>query len=107
MVKTSPLVPFNGIKLKYGFCFTPKPSAKTNNDVDLLALIFSILRGWKTILFLALLGLLIGVLYSRYETTIFKSDALIQIESSSGGISALGSNISDLVASSNTGTIIF
>ena len=65
-----------------------KPSAKTNNDVDLLALIFSILRGWKTILFLALLGLLIGVLYSRYETTIFKSDALIQIESSSGGISA-------------------
>ena len=76
-----------------------KPSAKTNNDVDLLALIFSILRGWKTILFLALLGLLIGVLYSRYETTIFKSDALIQIESSSGGISALGSNISDLVAS--------
>lgn len=76
-----------------------KPSAKTNNDVDLLALIFSILRGWKTILFLALLGLLIGVLYSRYETTIFKSDALIQIESSSGGVSALGSNISDLVAS--------
>ena len=42
--------------------------------------------------------MLIGVLYSRYETTIFKSDALIQIESSSGGVSALGSNISDLVA---------
>lgn len=76
-----------------------KPSAEANNDIDLLALVFSILRGWKTILFLALLGLLIGVLYSRYETTIFKSDALIQIESSSGGISALGSNISDLVAS--------
>ncbi|MGP4715572.1 polysaccharide biosynthesis tyrosine autokinase [Psychrobacter sp. T6-6] len=79
-----------------------KPSAETNNDIDLLALIFSILRGWKTILFLALLGLLIGVLYSRYETTIFKSDALIQIESSSGGISALGSNISDLVASESS-----
>ena len=79
-----------------------KPSAKTNNDIDLLALIFSILRGWKTILFLALLGLLIGVLYSRYETTIFKSDALIQIESSSGGISALGSNISDLVATESS-----
>lgn len=76
-----------------------KPSAESNNDIDILAIIFSILRGWKTILFLALLGLLIGVLYSRYETTIFKSDALIQIESSSGGISALGSNISDLVAS--------
>ncbi|GLR28028.1 tyrosine-protein kinase Etk/Wzc [Psychrobacter pacificensis] len=79
-----------------------KPSAESNNDIDILAIIFSILRGWKTILFLALLGLLIGVLYSRYETTIFKSDALIQIESSSGGVSALGSSISDLVATESS-----
>ena len=76
-----------------------KPALESNNDVDLLALVFSILRGWKTILFFALLGLLIGVLYSRYETTTFRSDALIQIESGSNGISALGANVSDLVSS--------
>ncbi|MGP4952685.1 polysaccharide biosynthesis tyrosine autokinase [Psychrobacter sp. T6-1] len=74
-----------------------KSTSESNNDVDLLALVFSILRGWKTILFFALLGLLIGVLYSRYETTTFKSDALIQIEATSGGVSALGSSISELV----------
>ncbi|MFK4000662.1 GNVR domain-containing protein [Psychrobacter namhaensis] len=77
-------------------------SKEDNDDIDLMALLFAILRGWKTILFFALIGLLVGVLYSRYETTIFKSDALIQIESSSGGISALGSNISDLVASESS-----
>ena len=76
-----------------------KPALESNNDVDLLALVFSILRGWKTILFFALLGLLIGVLYSRYETTTFRADALIQIESGSNGISALGANVSDLVSS--------
>ncbi|MGP4714459.1 MULTISPECIES: polysaccharide biosynthesis tyrosine autokinase [unclassified Psychrobacter] len=76
-----------------------KPDMEAKNDVDLLALAFSILRGWKTILFFALLGLLIGVLYSRYETTTFRSDALIQIESGSNGITALGANVSDLVSS--------
>jgi len=71
-----------------------------SDDIDLMALLFAILRGWKTILFFALLGLLIGVLYSRYETLIFQSDALIQIEATSGGgISALGASISDLVPS--------
>ncbi len=78
-----------------------KPAAENNNDIDLLALLSVFLRGWKTILFFALLGLLIGVLYSRYENPTFKSDALIQIEEQSQGVSsALGS--SDLV-SSNSG----
>lgn len=76
-----------------------KPVAENNDDTDLLAVLFGILRGWKTILFFALLGLLIGVLYSRYETTIYQSNALIQIESSSKGVSALGAGISDLVPS--------
>ena len=74
-----------------------KPASEADNDVDLLALVFSVLRGWKTILFFAVLGVLIGVLYSRYETTIYQSDALLQIETTSGGISALGSSISELV----------
>ena len=73
-------------------------NAGDNDDIDLLALFWVILRGWKIILLLAVLGLIIGVLYSRYVNPTFKSDALVQIEENSSGISALGSDISDLVA---------
>ncbi|TXD98088.1 polysaccharide biosynthesis tyrosine autokinase [Psychrobacter frigidicola] len=73
-------------------------SEKDNNDINLLSLLSVLLRGWKVVVFLTLLGWLIGVLYSRYETPIFKSDALIQVDKSSQGISALGSNISELVS---------
>lgn len=69
------------------------------SDGNILALLFSILRSWKTILFFGLLGLIIGVLYSRYETTIYQSSALIHIEASSKGVSALGSGISELIPS--------
>lgn len=69
-----------------------------NDDIDLLALFWVILRGWKIILLLAVLGLIIGVIYSRYVNPTFKSNALLQIEENSSGISALGSDISDLVA---------
>ena len=73
-------------------------NAGDNDDIDLLALFWVILRGWKIILLLAVLGLIIGVIYSRYVNPTFKSDALVQIEENSSGISALGSDISDLVA---------
>ena len=77
-----------------------KPIAAANNDeLDLLGLLLNILRGWKTILFFTLLALIIGVLYSRYLDPVFQSDALIQIDDKSQGISALGANISDLVSS--------
>jgi len=71
---------------------------KDSNDIDLLALVFVVLRGWKTLLFFAVLGLIIGVLYSRYENPTYKSDALVQIDTASQGVSALGTNISDLVS---------
>ena len=79
------------------------PNSANNNagdsdDIDLLALLWVILRGWKIILFLAILGLIIGVLYGRYVNPTFKSDALIQLEENSSGIAALGSDISDLIA---------
>ncbi|MBP2281469.1 tyrosine-protein kinase Etk/Wzc [Psychrobacter sp. PL19] len=76
-----------------------KPAAeKDDDDIDLLALLLVLLRGWKVVVFLALLGLAIGVLYSRYLNPVFKSDALIQIEEQSQGVSsALDS--SDLVSS--------
>lgn len=73
-------------------------SAEVNDDIDLMALLFTVLRGWKTILFFALIGLLIGVLYGRYVNPTFKSDALIQIEENSQGISALGTSASELIA---------
>lgn len=77
------------------------PKASPNQDkgeIDLLALFWLLLRGWKTILALALLGLLLGVLYSRYVNPTFQSDALVQIDENSQGISELGANISELVA---------
>jgi len=74
-------------------------SKEDNDDIDLMALLFAILRGWKIIVFFAVLGLVIGILYSRYVNPTFKSDALIQIEQNSQGISALGSDISSLVGS--------
>lgn len=73
-------------------------SKENNDDIDLMALLFAILRGWKTVLFFALIGLLIGVLYGRYVNPTFKSDALIQIEENSQGISALGTTASELIA---------
>ena len=74
-------------------------SKEGNDDIDLMALLFSILRGWKVILFFAVLGLAIGILYSRYVNPTFRSDALIQIEEQSKGVAALGSDISDLIGS--------
>lgn len=78
---------------------TSKSATEDDNDIDLLALFLVLLRGWKIILFFALLGLLLGVLYTRYVNPTFRSDALIQIEEGSQGVAALGENISNLVGS--------
>ena len=72
-------------------------SKEDNDEIDLMALLFAILRGWKTVVFFAVLGLVIGVLYSRYVNPTFKSDALIQIDDNSNGVSAFGSDISALI----------
>ncbi|WP_407074187.1 GNVR domain-containing protein [Psychrobacter sp. GW64-MNA-CIBAN-0177] len=72
---------------------------KEGDDIDLMALLLVLLRGWKVVVFFAVLGLIIGILYSRYVNPTFKSDALIQIEENSQGIAALGDSISELVGS--------
>ena len=69
-----------------------------DDEIDLLALLSVLLRGWKIILAFALAGLLLGVLYSRYVNPTYKADALLQLDEKSLGLSALGANISDLVA---------
>ncbi len=68
-----------------------------NSELDLSDLFGSLLRGWKTLLLFALLGLAIGLLYTRYVNPTFQSNALIQIDDRSQGVSALGENISNLV----------
>jgi tyrosine-protein kinase Etk/Wzc len=74
-------------------------SQEDNDDIDLMALLLVLLKGWKIVIFFAVLGLLIGILYSRYVNPTYKSDALIQIEENSQGIAALGESISELVGS--------
>ena len=77
-------------------------SNSDNDEIDLMALLLALLRGWKTILFFILLGLVIGILYSRYVNPTFRSDALIQIDEKSSGLPALGENISDLLGTENS-----
>lgn len=76
--------------------------AQRDDEIDLLALLLALLRGWKTILAFTLLGLLLGITYSRYVQPTFQTDGLIQIDSQSKGISALGSNISELVGTESS-----
>lgn len=69
----------------------------TDKNNDLLGLFLVLLRGWKIIALFAILGLIIGVLYVRYENPTFKSDALIQIDETSQNLSGLGTNIAELL----------
>jgi len=77
--------------------FSNTASKEDNDEIDLIALLFAILRGWKVIVFFTVLGLVVGILYSRYVNPTFKSDALIQVEDSSQGVPALGNDISSLI----------
>lgn len=72
-------------------------SSQKDDEIDLIALLLTLLSGWKTILTCALLGLALGITYSRYVHPTYQTDALIQIDDKAKGISALGTNISELV----------
>ncbi|WP_435980178.1 polysaccharide biosynthesis tyrosine autokinase [Psychrobacter sp. DM4] len=68
-----------------------------NSELDLLGL-FDVLRcEWKIILLFVSLGIILAVLYSRYVTPIYQSDALVQVDENSQGIPGLGENISGLI----------
>lgn len=77
-------------------------ATQKDDEIDLIALLLTLLRGWKMILACALLGLALGFTYSRYVQPTYQTDALIQIDKKSQGISALGSNISELVGAEAT-----
>ena len=76
---------------------TINDATQKDDEIDLIALLLTLLQGWKTILACALLGLALGVTYSRYVQPTYKTDALLQIDDKAKGISALGANISELV----------
>lgn len=84
------------------------PNTSVNNakqeddEINLIALLLTLLRGWKTILACALLGLALGITYSRYVQPTYQTDALLQIDDKSKGIAALGTDISDLVGESTS-----
>ena len=79
-------------------------ATQKDDEIDLIALLLTLLRGWKTILACALLGLALGFTYSRYVQPTYQSDALIQIDKKSQGIAALGANISELVGAETSPT---
>lgn len=84
----------------------PNPSTndttQQDDEIDLIALLLTLLRGWKTILACALLSLTLGVTYSRYVQPTYQTDALLQIDEKSKGVAALGANISELVGESGS-----
>lgn len=77
-------------------------ATQKDDVIDLVALLLILLRGWKTILACALLGLALGVTYSRYVQPTYQTDALLQIDEKAKGIAALGTNISELVGESTS-----
>ena len=77
-------------------------TTQQDDEIDLIALLLILLRGWKTILACALLGLALGVTYSRYVQPTYQTDALLQIDEKAKGIAALGTNISELVGESTS-----
>ena len=77
-------------------------ATQKDDEIDLIALLLTLLRGWKTILACALLGLALGVTYSRYVQPTYQTDALLQIDEKSKGIAALGADISNLVGESTS-----
>lgn len=71
---------------------------KVNDDeIDLRALIAVLLNHWKLILSMLLLGLLGGIYYAQSATPIYQSNALIQVDKKSSGVSALGADVADLL----------
>lgn len=83
---------------------SPASKSKANeDDFNPLYLLGLLLNGWKTILGCALLSLILGITYSRYTyQPIYKTDALVKISDSSKGVSALGDNISEFMASDSS-----
>lgn len=67
------------------------------DEIDIRALLAVLLTHWKLIISMLLLGLAAGVFYAQTATPIYRSNALIQVDKKSQGITALGAEVSDLL----------
>lgn len=65
--------------------------------IDLRELLFELLASWKLISAMTVLGLLVGIFYVKNATSIYSTDALLQVDKKSSGVSALGENFSELL----------
>lgn len=77
-------------------------SKVADDEIDLKALLAVLLTYWKLIASMFLLGLLLGVFYAKTATPIYQTNALIQVDKKSTGISALGADVADLLQSSDS-----
>lgn len=81
------------------------PTDMHDDEIDIVAIFNALIRGWKTILALMLIGLLVGATYSRFIQPKYETDALIQVESysTSSGV-VLPEFITGLSSSGTTST---
>lgn len=73
----------------------PKTSDATEDEIDLLALFFSIYEQWVFVAIITGAFLLGGLVYAFLATPIYKANAVIQVEQKSSGIPGL-SEVSEL-----------
>lgn len=81
------------------------PTDMQDDEIDIVAILIALIRGWKTILALMLIGLLIGAAYSRFIQPVYETDALVQVDDPKTSIeSRLPEFITGLSASSAAST---
>ncbi|MFW2177861.1 MULTISPECIES: polysaccharide biosynthesis tyrosine autokinase [unclassified Moraxella] len=68
-----------------------------DDEIDLRALLGVLLNYWKMIVACLLLGLLAGVFYAKTATPVYRTNALLQVDKKSQGVSALGADVADLL----------
>lgn len=69
----------------------------TDDVIDLKELLFDLMASWKLIGVMTALGLSAGVFYAKNATPVYSTDALLQVDKKSSGVSALGGDFADLL----------
>jgi tyrosine-protein kinase Etk/Wzc len=67
-----------------------KNTPDSNEEIDLLKLLFLFTSSWKTIVGITLLFMVMGTFYALVATPIYQVDSLLQVEQKSSGMPGLG-----------------
>lgn len=73
-------------------------SQQRDDEIDLGVLLSEIMAHWRFILGMLLIGLLIGLFYIGFVSPTYSSNAIVQVDKQSRGVSALGEDLSKLLA---------